>query len=350
LKQLQALIFVVCFQSAHSQTAGNRTFTFLDIPMTARAAAIGGNNMAIWGDDINLVYSNPALLNPAMHRQAALNYCNYTGDLNLWYLGYAHDLKKYGTGAISMQAFDYGRFAGYDEFDQKTTDFKAADYSINMTWAKPMADSMFNIGLALKTIISQYDIYNSFGNALDFGITWHNKKTLTISILARNVGYVWKSYSPGLEQGRLPYDLQLGISKKVEKAPFRLHVVYDNLTRWKQDFVSPLDTMGRTNSLGTTIQQDSTSFQKFREKMGTHADNFMRHITIGTEILITKNFNLRVGYKYRRQREMSLPERRGMNALSFGFGFRVKRFGFAYSFSKLAFAGNSSIFSLTWSW
>ena len=53
--------------------------------------------MSIWGDDINLIYSNPALLNPSMSKQAAFNYCNYVGDLNFGYLGYAQDLKKYGT-------------------------------------------------------------------------------------------------------------------------------------------------------------------------------------------------------------------------------------------------------------
>jgi hypothetical protein len=44
---------------------------------------------------------------------------------------------------------------------------------------------------------------------------------------------------------------------------------------------------------------------------------------------------------------MTLPERRGANGLSFGFGLKVKRFGFSYSFTKMAFPGNSSIFSVS---
>ena len=35
------------------------------------------------------------------------------------------------------------------------------------------------------------------------------------------------------------------------------------------------------------------------------------------------------------------------NGLSFGFSFRVKRFGFSYSFSKMAFPGNSSIIGIS---
>src|SRR5438045_4193164 len=116
--------------------------------MTARAAALGGSSMPIWGDDINLVYSNPALLNPSMVKQVAFNYCNYVGDLNFFSLAYAHSLKQYGMGAISLQKFSYGNFTGYDEMGQKTTNFKANDNLINLNYSKPMADSMFNIGIA----------------------------------------------------------------------------------------------------------------------------------------------------------------------------------------------------------
>lgn len=62
--------------------------------MTARAASLGGNNMSIWGDDINLLYSNPSLLNRSMSNQLALNYSNYVGDLKFGYLAYAKDLKN----------------------------------------------------------------------------------------------------------------------------------------------------------------------------------------------------------------------------------------------------------------
>ena len=73
----------------------------------------------------------------------------------------------------------------------------------------------------------------------------------------------------------------------------------------------------------------------------------MQHFTFGTEILLTKNFNLRIAYNYRRQQEFSLPDRRGANGLSFGFGIKVKRFGLSYSFSKMAFPGNSSVFGIS---
>ncbi|MDO8998912.1 MAG: type IX secretion system protein PorQ [Bacteroidota bacterium] len=349
LKKVIVFIFIFLSLICNSQIGGVNSYRFLDIPMTARAAGVGGSNMSIWGDDVNLIYSNPALLNPTMTKQVALNYSNYVGDLNFGYLAYAHSLNKYGTVAGGLQFYDYGKFVGYDEYGQKTNDFNASDYSINLNYAKPFEDSAFNIGVALKTIISQYDIYKSYASALDFGITYHSKNNLVVSLLAKNVGFVWKEYTNTQAQSQtLPQTVQLGLSYKVAKAPFRLFMVYDQLLKWNLKYISSIDTAGKSNPFNASeTAVDSSKFQKFSNRFGNRSDNFMRHITFGTEILLTKNFNLRLAYNYRRQREMTLPERRGANGLSFGFSLRVKRFGFAYSFTKMAFPGNSSIFSIS---
>ena len=351
LKKLALLISVFVAFKAVSQVGGTKTYRFLDIPMTARAAALGGNNMSIWGEDINLIHSNPSLLNPGMTKQVAFNYCNYVGDLNFYYLAYAHSLKHYGTAAISFQTYNYGVFEGYDELGQKTGTFRANDNCINLNYAKPLADSMFNIGIALKTIISQYDAYKSFGNVIDFGVTYHTKKELTISLLVKNVGFIWKDYSTGREKEKLPQTVQFGISKKVAKAPFRLFLVYDQLLKWNLNYVSPVDTTGKSSQLNISqTSQDSSGFQRFKVRGGKFGDNLLRHIVIGTEIVLTKNFNLRVAYNYKRQQEMTLPERRGANALSFGFGFKIKRFALSYSFSKMAFPASAHIFGVTYGW
>ena len=305
--------------------------------------------MSMWGDDINLVQSNPAALNASMSKQVTLNYSNYISDLNFGYIGYAHSLKEYGNVGGGIQFFNFGKFVGYDETGQKTTNFNANDYSINLNYAKPFKDTTFNIGVALKTIISQYDVYKSYASGIDFGITYHNKKNLVATILVKNFGVVWKQYTTTQTQNqKLPTDVQLGLSYKVAKAPFKLFVVYDEFTKWNLKYISPIDTAGKSNPFNTsTTVADSSGFQKFKNRFGDRADNFMRHLTFGTEILLTKNFNLRIAYNYRRQREMTLPERRGANGLSFGFNIKIKRFAFAYSFSKMAFPGNSSIFSLS---
>jgi hypothetical protein len=347
LKKLFVLISVLASLHSISQIGGSRSYRFLDIPMTARAAGAGGTSMAFWDDDINLLHSNPAALNPSMSRQLAMNYCNFVSDLNFGYLAYAHDLKQYGTVAGSIQFYDYGQFTGYDEMGQPTGSFKANDYSLNLNYGRPIGrDSSFNIGIALKTIISQYDVYQSMGNAIDFGIMYH-KRNFAASLLARNVGYMWKNYSNTSSQSEpLPRNVQLGLSYKLSKAPFRLFLVYDNLVTWNLKYINPVDTAGQSDPFNTT-RKDSSDWQRFKKRAGNRVDNLMRHVTFGTEIVLSKNFSLRVAYNYRRQREMTIPDRRGANGLSFGFSLRVKRFGFSYSFSKMAFPGNSHVFGIT---
>lgn len=348
---MKKIIFIILGLIAlknKAQTGGTKDFRFLDLPMTARSAALAGGNVSVWDDDLNLIYNNPTLLNSQMSKKIALNYCKHIGDLKYGYLVYAHNLKQHGNVAASIQFYDYGKFVGYDEFGIQTNNFRAGDYSINLTYAKPFTDSSFNVGVTLKTILSQYDIYKSYANALDFGVSYHNKKNLTISVLAKNIGIVYKSYTANYNQ-ILPRNLQLGLSYKVAKAPFRLVFGFDLINKWNLKYISPVDTSGKSNpfSSGTTTKKDSSDWKKFSAKFGNRADNFMRHITVGTEILVSKNFNLRIAYNYRRQKELTLPDRRGVNGLSLGFGIKIKRFAFAYSFTKMAFPGNSSIFSVT---
>jgi hypothetical protein len=351
LKKFAVLIIVLLGFDLSSQVGGTRTYRFLDIPMTAREAGNGGSSMAIWGSDINLLHSNPSLLNPSMLKQAAFNYCNYVADINYYSLAYAQGLKKFGTAGITLQAFNYGNFKGYDQVGQATTNFGAKDYAINLHYAKPLADSMFNVGLSIKTLISEYDIYKSYGNAIDFGVTYHTNKDFSASLLAKNVGVMWRSYT-GQKDAResLPNTVQFGMSKKLAKAPFRLFFVYDQLLKWNLRYISPIDTAGKFSTINGVTTVDSTSYQRFKAKAGRFSDNLFRHFTFGTELLITKSFDVRVAYNFRRQREQILPERRGFNAFSFGIGLKVKRFGFDATYTKMAFPGNSFIMGLTFGW
>lgn len=317
--------------------------------MPARTAALGGTSMSIWGDDINLYYSNPALLNSGCVKQLAFNYCNYVADMNFGNVAYAHHLNNIGTFAGGIQFFNYGKFDKRDEYDVKNGNFNASDYSLNLTFARRLKDTSFSYGVTLKTIYSHYDIYSSIGNAADIGFTWAHKSGFTASILVKNLGAIWKPYDKNNDTLKLPVGSQLGFSYKVKKAPFRLIFVYDGLRKkdWDRTYESPLDESKESSLFGETKVTEKTKWQKFSEKFKDNADKFGRHMIIGTEILITKNFNLRVGYNYRLHKENMLPDKRTASGLSLGFGFQVYRFKLNYAFTKYNLAGNSSIFSIT---
>ena len=348
MKKLLGIFFISLVLNLQSQVGGPTTYRFLEVPMPARAAALGGNSMSIWGDDINLYYSNPALLNEKCVKQIALNYCNYIADMNFGNVAYAHHFKNIGSVGAGLQFFDYGKFDKRDEYDVKEGKFNAADYSLNLTFARRLKDTSFSFGATLKTIYSQYDIYNSFGNAVDLGVTWVHKSGFTASAVVKNVGAIWKPYDKANDTIKLPVVTQLGISYKVKKAPFRLIFVYDGLLKkdWDRTYTSPLEEPESSSLFGETAKE-KTKFQKFSDKVKKGGDKIGRHMTFATEIILTKNFNLRIGYNYRLHKEMMLPDKRTASGLSFGFGFKINRFALSYAFTKYNITGTSSIIGIT---
>jgi hypothetical protein len=347
VKKIAIYIFVIFVNTTFAQIGGTKVFRFLDLQMPARSAALGGATNAIWDDDVNLSYNNPALLNPSMTRQLAFNYVNYVADLNYGNFMYAQQIKKHFTFGAGLQYFNYGKFDGRDDYDEKTGTFKAADYSLNLSIAKPLnADSTLSIGATLKTIYSHYESYYSLGSAVDVGLTYHNKKNLTLTLLAKNYGKQWRTYSGTGDKEKLPSDFQIGISKKVAKAPFRLILLYDQLLKWDLTYVNPqaqndnIDPFTNKPIVKTKKEIRNDNFRKGLDKFG-------RHIVIGTEIVLTKNFNIRIAYNFKTGKEMALPDKKSASGLSLGFGLKIYKFHLNYGFSKYALTGNAHTFGIT---
>ena len=340
--------FLVLFSAlSFAQIGGTKTFSFLDLPIPARSNALGGATTAIWDKDVNLGYSNPALLNPSCSKQLGFNYTNFVADLNYGNFMYAHQLKKYGTFAAGLQYFNYGKFDGRSEYDIELGNFNAADYSLNLSFAKTVnKDSTLSIGVALKTLYSHYDIYSSYGSAVDVGLTYHDKKNLVISLLAKNYGKQWKTFSKNGQPEALPQNVVIGISKKVAKAPFRIILQYDQLLKWDLTYVNPQTATSDIDPF-TNKPIVKTKKQIRNDKVKTGLDKFGRHLILGTEVLIGKNIIIRVAYNFRRGKEMALPDVKKVNGLSLGFGFKVYKFHLDYAYSKYALTGNAHTIGIT---
>ena len=62
---------------------GKSSFDFLNIPTSTHAYTLGGTNISVIDEDINLVNQNPALMGPESDLQLGLNYMKYVGGINL---------------------------------------------------------------------------------------------------------------------------------------------------------------------------------------------------------------------------------------------------------------------------
>src|SRR5690606_16721270 len=76
-------------------------------------------------------------------------------------------------------------------------------------------------------------------------------------------------------------------------------------------------------------------------------NNALRHMIIGAELFPDKGFNIRVGYNFRRGEELRVLEQRHFSGISAGFGLRINRLKFNYSYSRYTLAANTSLFGLT---
>jgi hypothetical protein len=340
--QIVLLSFLIS-QLAFSQVGGIKNYTFLQIPISARQAALGGNPLGLYDNDLNLALYNPAGLNDTLHQHLSFNYINYFADVNLGYLAYAHDFKKYGTFSGGIQFIDYGKFIRADAAGNQLGNFSANELAFNIGWGMPLPfkDSLFSVGANIKNVFSTLDNRSSYALAADLAINFYQPKWLFgASFLIKNIGRPLKTYTTfGIDE-KLPYEIQIGVSKKLKKAPIRFFLTYENLERFRLFTDSTTQTTSLLNE-----QNNNNRRQKNRE--GSFTDNFFRHIVLGAEINVTKAFFLRMGYNFQRNKELKLVEKSGMAGLSFGFGLRVYKFHVSYALAGYHLAGLSNQFTLT---
>ena len=56
---------------------GTTAYNFLNISPSSHVYGLGGHNISLIDDDVNLTEQNPALLGPEVEKQVALNYMRF---------------------------------------------------------------------------------------------------------------------------------------------------------------------------------------------------------------------------------------------------------------------------------
>ena len=316
------------------QTGGTSTYDFLNLTNSARVASLGGKNISLNDNDLNLAFHNPSLLTPAEDQDLVLNYVAYFADINYGYASYAKDFNKLGTFAVGIHYIDYGKFIKALPTGEITGQFYGAEYALNLIYARPI-DSTLRFGVNLKPLYSVLEHYNSFGIAMDAGLNYSFEDGLSsASVVFRNMGFQITSYT-GLYREPLPFEILIGISKKFEYAPFRISITAHDLQKYNL-----LYTLASDSASDGTTTSNPTQLSKF-------TDNFFRHLIFAVEFLPTKSFYASIAYDYKKRQEMKLQDYGGSVGFSFGFGLRLKRFSLAYGYSVLHAAGGSNHFSFT---
>lgn len=296
-------------EAQESQTAYN----FLRLPVSAHVAALGGNNITITDDDPTMIFHNPAMLGGVSDKSLNLNYMTYMEGIMVGSASFVRAWGDRGTWGVSASYMDYGSMRQTTADNIQTGEFSAKDIMLGGSVAYSLS-TLFTGGITAKIISSSIAGYNSMAVAVDLGINYFDEaQGLSLSAVARNLGGQIDAYDEDFE--KIPFDLQVGISKKMAMAPLRFSATLNNLHDWD--------------------------------------DSFIHHLAIGADIFLSDNIYIAGGYNFRRNKEMRISDGEGESShgagLSFGGGVQLERFKLNVAYAKYHVSASSLLINVSYS-
>jgi hypothetical protein len=240
-KSFSILCFFFFAIFAKAQVLGGfSTYNFLKLSTSPQSSALGGNVVAIINDDANLSYHNPALLqqNQSGILSANINFL-YGGVKDLFATYTKHHTKLNTTFNGAINFINYGVTNNTDAAGNLLGSFKPSDYNIQIGFSKVYLHK-WQYGGIVKFIGSTYGGYSSYATAFDFGVTFYDSsKLIKMGMVFKNIGVQLKRYN-GASKEDLPFDVQLGFSKKLQKAPLQFIFTATNLHQFNIRYADTL--------------------------------------------------------------------------------------------------------------
>ena len=308
------LVFLLAMSSFLAFAQESQTeYNFLKIPLSAHAAALGGENISIIENDPSLIFSNPALAASVSDLTIGLNYMNYMKGANYMGASFVKVAAEKTTIAFAAQYINYGKMKEYDANKTEIGTFSASEMAIEAILAYDLANNLVG-GITGKFISSNIGQYNSLAAGVDLGLNYFNpEKEWSLSIVAKNLGGQIKAYEEDF--GRMPFDLQLGVSKTFEALPVRASATLVDMTHYNYRFAN--------------------------------------HICLGADLLLSSNIWLGIGYNFRKADEMKIGTGDNQSVhgagLSLGAGINLERFKLNLAYGKYHASTGSIIVNLAYS-
>ena len=308
---LLAMLFSLFAGAQESQTQYN----FLRLPVSAHAAALGGDNITIIEDDPTLTFNNPALLGSVSDKTMNLNFMTYMQGAVTGSASFSRTVNDKASWAAMAQYVDYGKMKETDASNIQTGEFAARDIALSGAFSYLLAKNLMG-GITAKFITSYIGQYNSIAVGVDLGLNYYNPDTeWSFSAVARNLGGELKAYDE--EYGKMPLDVMIGASKRIGKSPLRLSASLVDLTHWDYKFIN--------------------------------------HWVFGVDVLLGEQFYLATGYNLRRANEMKIvanDEEKGSShgaGISLGAGLQLERFKLQVAYGKYHVSSSSLMINLSYS-
>ena len=303
-----AVLFALLTHAQESETAYN----FLRLPVSAHAAALGGENISLNADDATLIFHNPALMNFVADKTINLNYMTYMEGAKAASASFVRGVGERASWGVTAQYLDYGKMKQTTYDNIEIGEFSAKDICIGGAFAYALTD-MISGGITAKFITSSIADYHSMAVGVDIGLNYTDSVgDLSIAVAAKNLGGQVKAYDDEFE--KIPFDLQVGVTKRLTNSPFRFSATLSRLHDWDQGFI--------------------------------------KHLALGADVLLSETIYLAPGYKFRRAHELKITEGDGSSnhgaGLSFGAGISLERFKLHIGYGKYHVSAYSLLFNASY--
>lgn len=319
MRKYLLLIGMIWFTRSPAQTlGGNAVFNFLNQPNTAQLSALGGVNISSIGNDVGMVFHNPALLRNDMHQQVNTSFNSFLAGIRNLSLSSAYHAAPISTNfAVGVNYFDYGTIAQTDASGNVLGNFRPVDYVVQVMASKQYHER-FWYGLTMKYINSNYGQYRSSGLAFDMGVTYYDSANrLQASVVIKNMGTQLRTYDGSSRKEELPFDIQAGITKRLENAPVQFSLTAHHLQAFN---IYYNDTSFRASE-GENGYANNTTLQKI-----------FSHVVLSAQVFLSERLEIAAGYNFQRRQDLNAYNvTSGLNGFSFGTGILLKKLHIRYA-------------------
>ncbi|QQS35248.1 MAG: PorV/PorQ family protein [Ignavibacteriales bacterium] len=196
------LIFLLLVSSTFAQNPnlGTSGAQFLQIPVGARAEAMGGAIVGLT-NDASSIFWNPAGLVKVNNVQAHFSYMNWFDLFDFNAASLVYNAGEFGVFGASMVSFTTGNMEITTEEEPNGTGryFDAGDIALGVSYAKYLTDR-FSVGLSVKYINQRIWNETASGVAFDIGTQYRlDFQNLTIAMSMTNFGADIKFDGPDLD-------------------------------------------------------------------------------------------------------------------------------------------------------
>ena len=312
MKKFVFALFLGLFSTILKAQESQTEYNFLRLPVSAHAAALGGDNITIIEDDPSLMFSNPALAASVNDMTVGLSYMNYMKGANYMGASFTKAMSDKATLAGGIQYMNYGKMKEVDENNVQLGEFNASEIAVEAIFSYELAKNLVG-GITGKFITSYIGSYNSIAVGVDLGLNWYDpEREWSVSAVAKNLGGQVKAYDDNF--GNMPFDLQLGVSKTFAALPVRVSATLVDLTHFNYRFIN--------------------------------------HLNLGAEVLLSESLWIGGGYNFRRANDMKIgvgdDESSHGAGFSFGGGINLERFKLNLSYGKYHAASSSIMVNLAY--